>query len=380
MSARSAQAPDPRDAPRAVLQDESLLDVAVQPILDLADATVAGWECLSRPAARLGTDPRRLFDDAAAAGLSGELHATSLRRALALRASVPPQTFLTVNVDPVALCEPAVVRVLEDAGDLRGVFVELTEQDWPDDDAAVVARVRALQEQGALVAMDDVGAGYAGLSRVLQVRPQLIKLDRALVAGLGEDPASRALVRSVGELAARLDAWILVEGVERETQLRAAADEGVPLGQGYLLGRPAPPWPAVDVEPLRRVARARQAGDTVSSLLRAPDGFRVVLDDAGRPVRVGATQPDGSWWFHPVLSTAPSTGVREALERALTRPAADRFAPVLVTDREGTLLGGVLVEDLVAHLTREVGRAAAPGPPAPRRPDDVVDLEGSGTA
>ena len=367
--------PDPRDAPRAVVDDETLLDVAVQPILDLADASVAGWECLSRPAASLGTDPRRLFDDAVGAGLGGELHATALRRALALRPSAPPQTFLTVNVDPVALCEPAVVRVLQDAGDLRGIFVELTEQDWPDDDAAVVVQVRALQEQGALVAMDDVGAGYAGLSRVLQVRPQLIKLDRALVTGLGEDPAARALVRSVGELAARLDAWILVEGVERETQLRVAADEGVPLGQGYLLGRPAPPWPAVDTEPLRRVARARQAGATVSSLLRPPDAFRVVLDDAGRPVRVGATLPDGSWWFHPVMSTAPSTGVREALERALTRAAADRFAPVLVTTREGALIGGVLVEDLVAHLTRDLTRTA---PPAPRRPSDVADLEGTG--
>lgn len=367
--------PDPRDAPRAVVDDESLLDVAVQPILDLADATVAGWECLSRPAASLGTDPRRLFDDAVAAGLSGELHATALRRALALRPSAPAQTFLTVNVDPVALCEPSVVRVLEDAGDLRGVFVELTEQDWPDDDHAVVAQVRALQEQGALVAMDDVGAGYAGLSRVLQVRPQLIKLDRALVAGLGEDPASRALVRSVGELAARLDAWILVEGVEREAQLRAAADEGVPLGQGYLLGRPAAPWPAVDVEPLRRVVHAQQAGETVSTLLRAPESFRVVLDDAGRPVRVGSLLPDGTWWFHPVMSTAPATGVREALERALTRPAADRFAPVLVTDREGALLGGVLVEDLVAHLTRAAGRASLP---APRAPGEVVEGDRTG--
>lgn len=368
---------DPQDAPRAVLEDQTLLDVAVQPILDLADASVAGWECLSRPAAVLGTDPRRLFDDAARAGLSGELHATALRRALALRPSAPPQTFLTVNVDPVALCEPAVVRVLEDAGDLRGVFVELTEQDWPQDDAAVVAQVRALQEQGALIAMDDVGAGYAGLSRVLQVRPQLIKLDRELVTGLGEDPAARALVRSVGELAARLDAWILVEGVERETQLRAAADEGVPLGQGYLLGRPAAPWPAVDVEPLRRVAGARRDGDSVASLMRPPDSFRVVRDDSGRPVRVGALLPDGSWWFHPVMSTSPATSAQEALERALTRAAADRFAPVLVTSREGTLLGGVQVEDLVAHLTRGVVRADAPA--VPRQAGDVVDLEGTGT-
>lgn len=344
--------PDPRDAPRRVLEDESLLRVVVQPVLDLVGGTVAGWEVLSRPVPELGTDPRALFDDAERAGLAADLHAVALRAALALRATAPPDTFLTINIDPRSIVEAAVRRTMQEAGDLHGVFVELTEQDWPDDDTAVLHEVRSLREQGALIAMDDVGAGYSGLARMLQVRPQLIKLDRDLIADLGQDPAARALVRAVGELAASLDAWLLVEGVEREDQLAAAVHEGVPLGQGYLLGRPEAPWPVVDSGPLRRLVSVLSLDDAVVSLLRPPESFPVVRDDTGRPVRVGHRQPDGSLWHHPVLTMAPSTPVTEALERALTRCPADRFSPVLVTSREGTLLGVVLVEDLVAAVTR----------------------------
>lgn len=361
----AARSADPRDAVRRVLADESLLRLVVQPLVDLGGATVAGWELLSRPDPALATDPRTLFDAAELCGLGADLHVLVVRLALALRAGAPSGTFLTLNLDPRSLVEPAVRRALDAAGDLRGVFVELTEKDWPDDEALVLTALAAVREQGAMVAMDDVGAGYSGLSQLLQVRPELVKLDRALVAGLGTDPAADAMLRAVGDLAARLDAWVLVEGVESQVQLAAAVRAGVPLAQGYLLGRPAAPWPDVELAPVRHLTRVLAVDDAVVSLLRAPEAFHVVRDDAGRPVRVASTLPDGTSWYHPAMTTSPATPVHEALDRALTRVQADRFSPVLVTSREGILLGGVMVEDLVAAVTRLDVAAAVPRQAAP---------------
>ena len=354
---------DPVAAVRRVLADESLLRVVVQPLVDLGAGSVAGWEVLSRPDPVLGTDPRSLFDAAEACGLGAELHVVALRLALALRSSAPRDTFLTVNVDPHALVHPLVRRELEAQGDLRGVFVEVTEQDWPEDERGVLDALDAVREQGAMVAMDDVGAGYSGLAQLLRVRPHMVKLDRALVSGLGVDPATRAMLRALGDLAASMDAWVLVEGVEHEDQLAAAAREGVPLAQGYFLGRPAEPWPHVELAPVRRLTGVLALDDAVVSVMRAPETFSVVRDDAGRPVRVAGTLPDGTDWYHPAMTMAPSTPVREALSRALTRVPADRFSPVLLTSRAGTLLGGVLVEDLVAAAVR-LDEGARPRVPA----------------
>ncbi len=73
-------------------------------------------------------------------------------------------------------------------------------------------------------------------------RPQLLKLDRGLVSGIEADEAKLALVEMLGELAGRLDAWLLAEGIETHAELAAVQRIGVPLGQGYYLAKPAPPW------------------------------------------------------------------------------------------------------------------------------------------
>ena len=87
-----------------------------------------------------------------------------------------------------------------------------------------------------MIAVDDTGAGYAGLHHLISVRPEIIKLDRTLVAGIDTDRPRRALVEMFGSFANRFDAWVLAEGVETAAELATLRRIGVPLAQGFLLG------------------------------------------------------------------------------------------------------------------------------------------------
>ncbi len=119
--------------------------------------------------------------------------------------------------------------------------------------------------------------GYASLRHILAVRPQLVKLDRALVEGLDGDGAKNALVEMLGTFASRTDAWIVAEGVERREELDALVRIGVPLGQGYLLGRPSPPFaelePALGVH-IRGRVEAKRSSSAWRRFSSRPGPFR----------------------------------------------------------------------------------------------------------
>ncbi|WP_336922202.1 EAL domain-containing protein [Aquipuribacter sp. SD81] len=334
------------DAVRAVLSDPSLLTVVAQPLVDLTTGGVAGYEALARVPAEWDVAPDRLFAAAHRLGGSAALQAHVCEAVLRLLPELPGDTFLTVNVDPGDLVAAGAVAPLLARRSLTRLVVEITEHAWPDDTAPVDEVVARLRAAGALVAADDVGAGYAGLHQLMRLRPDMVKVDRGLVRELGDDPAAELLVQVLGELCSHLDAWVVVEGVETETQLAALARLGVPIGQGWLLGRPAAPWAGcADPELVRRRARMARVEDTVASLLdTAPLGH--VRDDVGTYWLLG---DDGA-----VRATvmAPSTPVVDAAQRAVARGPRERWSPLLVTSRTGEVLGHVRVESLVTALAR----------------------------
>ncbi|MEJ5946091.1 EAL domain-containing protein [Pseudokineococcus basanitobsidens] len=340
----------PAVAVAAVLADPSLLRCAVQPLVDLERAVVAGWEVLARVDERLGTGPAELFAAAQDPDALGALHVLALREARRLRPDVPPDTFLSVNVDPRALADAEVLEELEEWGDLGGVVVEVLEGLWPDDPRPVLEGLDAVRSAGGTVALDDVGAGWSGLSRLLEVRPSVVKLDRGVVARLGTDPAAEATVRAVGELAAALDAWVCLEGVEQPEQLLTARRLHVPLVQGFLLGRPAPAWPVADLARVRDLGAPARRPSGLGALLLDPAPGQLDLDPGGRPRAVVAAQPDGTPWCHPVTTLSPDTDPRAALARAMARPAPDRFAPLVVTAGDGRVVGVVNVEVLATAV------------------------------
>ena len=297
------------------------------------------------------------------------LEAMALRTALSARSDLPGNTFLTVNLGPDVIDTPQVREVLSAQPGLAGVIVELTEHARVDSYASLEPAIERLRDAGAMIAIDDAGSGYAGLQHLLSLRPDFLKLDRGLVAGLDRDEAKRTLVEMVGLLANRLDAWLLAEGVETRGELDCLSRLGVPLVQGYHLARPGPGWPQIDAETALHLltSASLQGGRTVRSLLEAttvvsdqdPDPFSrfaddsvdfiVVTDAMSRPV--AALTPE-----RPLRSLADDirvnldTDVAEVAFRTLTRPHSHRFEPVVCIDNAGRYVGIVRVERLLHTL------------------------------
>ncbi|HEX5563218.1 MAG TPA: EAL domain-containing protein [Nocardioidaceae bacterium] len=217
--------------------------IALQPIVDIATGTTAGYEALSRFPGLESWTPDRWFREADSVGLGPDLEASAVRAALREMVRLPRGTSLSVNVSARALCaSDGVLDLLLEASSAQ-VVVELTEHDQIDDYgrlAHVLARVR---RTGARVAVDDAGSGYAGLGHILRLEPEVLKLDRTLVEGIAHDPGRQAMCVAMVGFTQRMGSTLIAEGVETGEDLEGLADLGVPYAQGYFLGRPQIPEP-----------------------------------------------------------------------------------------------------------------------------------------
>ena len=373
---------------REVLADPARPRLVFQPIVDLRHGVVAGYEALARFDGEVSFPPDRWFAAADALGLGAELEARVVAAALAARSTLPDGCFLSVNVRPHLLTEAVLADLLLSSGDLSRIVLELTEHVPVEDGGRLVALLEQLRTAGAAIALDDAGSGYSGLQQLALIRPQFVKLDRALVDHADRDEAKLALAELLGAYAGRLDAWLLVEGIERPEELEAFVRLGVPLAQGFLLARPGPGWPTLDPEMAARLramdARARRR-DQVAGLVEAvpavpvgPAGHDgevpglaaaravlttdpgldvvVVVDGAATPlylVRAAARAGDAGSAVHvlPVsLKVRPDADLVEVATRAMTRVAARRHDPVVCVDPTGQLLGLVRSERMTLRL------------------------------
>ena len=225
----------------ALLDGEDTMRPVFQPLVDLETADVAGYEALTRFP---GTDqgPEHWFEQARRCGLGGPLEARAI--ALALAAPDRPEgAFLTVNVSPSGLLSEDVARALPE--DLDGVVVELTENETADA-PGLAGLLEDLRARGALIAVDDAGAGHAGLQQLMSVRPDIVKLDRGLVDGVAADPVRAALIECFVAFARRTGTDVCAEGIEAASDLAALSALGVRYGQGYVLAGPTAGWCGVD--------------------------------------------------------------------------------------------------------------------------------------
>lgn len=342
-----------------------------QPIIDLHRLMVVGYEGLVRFNGPSHLTPDRWFAAAASRGVLAELEAVTLRRIVERRSSLPPNCFLTLNVEPESLLSPQVDALFSELGDLRGFVVEITEHRPIVDRTGTDRVLGALRRAGALIAVDDAGAGYSGLQQILDLRPSFLKVDRALVAGVDGDEAKAALIEMLGVFANKIDAWLLAEGVETEGEARRLIDLGVPLAQGYFFARPTGPWASVEdrvVGPLRAQAEASQS-ETLHALVEivgwvdaeavasATQRIRqggattvVVLADDRRPVGVLTADAVLRGESPTPLLANVNTSIREIGHRLSTRRPSDTSTPVVVTDNAGRYVGVVTVPRLLAAL------------------------------
>jgi diguanylate cyclase (GGDEF)-like protein len=223
------------------LLDEGAIVHVFQPIVALTTGHVVGYEALARFPAIPDRGPDAVFAQAHRCGLGPELEAASVRAALGCGGR-PAGVFLAVNVRPSALTAAPVRAAL--AGDLDGIVVEVTEQELAPDEQGLAVDLEDLRERGALIAVDDAGSAYAGLHRVMRLRPDIIKLDRPLIADISLRADKAALVEALVGFAHRTEAAVCAEGIEQLDDLGALADLDVHYGQGYAIARPGPPWAA----------------------------------------------------------------------------------------------------------------------------------------
>ena len=366
------------DAPPAVAEDAlaavvrtlrhpDSLALHLQPIVDLVRGTVVGHEVLSRFG---DVGPEAVFAAAEAVGRGAALDALVLERAGALLPDLAEDQFLTVNASPLRWTEPEwlerISAIAARRGGLRRLVVELTEHIPYDDMAAVQRGLAHLRGLGGMVALDDAGTGYSGLLQLSELRPDIVKADRALVTAVDLDPVKSSLLELLGTYAGRLDAWLLAEGVETANELSALVRLGIPLGQGYHLGRPGPA-PVEVPEPVRERIRQhhqdRAKADTLVGVLTTPEVLRdgdeppqpttalaVVVDEHGGPV---AVQPAGEARRPVTLRAHLTEPVVEVARRAMSRDAPHRFDPVVAVDARGRLAGAVTIDELVMHLARQ---------------------------
>jgi EAL domain-containing protein (putative c-di-GMP-specific phosphodiesterase class I) len=362
----------------SVLAEPSRLRLLFQPIVDLQRGVVAGYETLARfsePDGRPSlASPDRWFAAAGVQGVGARLEGMVVRRCLDLLPTVPPNCFLTVNVSPHLLTEPELADALLAVPDLAPLVIELTEHQGVTDLAPLIELRERLRSRGALLAVDDAGSGYSGLQQIAAIRPQMVKLDRAIVTGVDGDEVKLALTELLGEFAGRIDAWLLAEGIEAWGEVEALLRLGVPLGQGWLFGRPGPAWPRLDpgvAAPLRfRSVRAHMVEHVASLVEQVPveggpsggavpggqPGLRV--DSVGRPLalllphRRGDDGPGHR--IAPVSLRVPAlAGVREVARRAAARPEHSRFDPIVCVDDVGVAIGVVRVERLLLRLAAD---------------------------
>jgi EAL domain-containing protein (putative c-di-GMP-specific phosphodiesterase class I) len=351
--------------------------LALQPIIDLQGATVAGHEVLARLSGGPSERPDLWFAAAHARGVGDELEALVLRRALDL--AKPGNTFLTVNLSPSALCSAEVAAVVDQAGSLEAVIVEVTEHD-PIAVGELRTALDDVRDRGGLVAVDDAGSGYAGLQLLLDIEPDLVKLDRALVAGIDRDPIRAGLAALLGDLTGRMDAWLLAEGIETDAELEAVVRLGVPLGQGYRLGRPAPGWSRLDEDLQLRLTAMRAGADSVDDLraLVRPNRWRpavdraeaagelegrddldhvVLVDQRFRAVELLVRVPGGVAG-HPPLVVKATEPIHDVGRRVVLRPADRRWDPIICTDPLGRYAGIIPIEALLDRLCVERKRSS----------------------
>ncbi|MEA2333211.1 MAG: hypothetical protein QOH58_3349 [Thermoleophilaceae bacterium] len=228
----------------SVLARAEAPQMVVQPLLDLRSGLVAGYEALARFP---GSDrpPNAWFSQAHRHGLGCRLEARAVERALALGGR-PAGAFLSLNLSPSALVSDEVWAVLPE--DLSGVVVEVTENELASRRESLDAALARLRVRGALLAVDDAGAGYAGLKQLMNLDPDLIKLDRTLVMDVSRHPTKAALIEAFASYANRTGAEVCAEGVESLEDLRVLAELDVTYAQGYAIARPGAGWPEVAPE------------------------------------------------------------------------------------------------------------------------------------
>jgi EAL domain-containing protein (putative c-di-GMP-specific phosphodiesterase class I) len=219
------------------------LRMAYQPIVWAADGRVFGREALMRTRLRSLPNPGAMFD---AAERLGRVH--DLGRAIRAKVAASPEiatgTTVFVNVHALELTDHHLYdRMSPLSAHAKTVVLEITERSSFERVTELRSKIKSLRDLSYRIAVDDLGAGYAGLTSFAALEPDIVKLDMALVRGVDREPIKQRLVGSMARLCRDLGILVVAEGVETEAEKEILVGLGCDLLQGYLFGRPMPEDP-----------------------------------------------------------------------------------------------------------------------------------------
>ncbi len=358
-----------------------------EPIADLARGTICGYEARERfPGA---VAPEAWRTEALRRGLEPDFDAFVTASVLAARESLPDGCFLAFDARPATLLREPVRRVLRRAESLDRLVVELAPRLARRDEPRFQACATELRAAGARFAVDDIGGEDGVLRFASVVRPALAKLAPLLVEDLHVLPAKRMLLYELERIATRFGVTLVATGVRKVEELDALARLRVPLVQGPLVGVRAktltpvafalsryvrergaallqPGSLAPLVEPAPGLPAHRPGAVTAGFAARPELRWIVLLDARGRPVALherGAFRR-GEPPVEELLLVRAANGIAEAAQRAMVRPPARRFDPLVCCEADGAYAGIVALERVVDALAAAVDRTTDGRPEA----------------
>ena len=213
--------------------------IVFQPIVNLVDMTLSGYEALCRFVSVPYRSPDKWFNEAAEIGLGIDLELAVMKATVSAASAMPDDVYLSLNASPAAVASGRLPDALAEAR-LDNVVLEITEHAKVDDYAVLHSCLAPLKARGMKIAVDDAGAGYAGLQHIVQLSPDCIKMDMSLVRSIDSDPARRALASAMIFYAREMGSCVVAEGIETLAELETLKLLGADKGQGYLLGKPGP--------------------------------------------------------------------------------------------------------------------------------------------
>jgi EAL domain-containing protein (putative c-di-GMP-specific phosphodiesterase class I) len=215
------------------------LKIVFQPVYRLANDQLLGFEALARFDVTPARPPDLWFAEAGEIGLGCDLEMLAVEEALTALARLPSNLSISLNLSPQSLASIEFADTF-DPRPVDRVVLELTEHSAIDAYPEINAALAPYRARGMRLAIDDVGAGHSSFRHVLELRPDLIKLDTSLTRNLHRDPARRALADAITRFGREMGAEVIAEGVETVEELQSLRTIDATAVQGYLTGRPMP--------------------------------------------------------------------------------------------------------------------------------------------
>jgi EAL domain-containing protein (putative c-di-GMP-specific phosphodiesterase class I) len=236
-----------REAIEAACADLDAITPVFLPVVELSKRAVRGYELLARFSGGPPAPPSMWFESAAKLGLTAPLERRIMRSGFATADALPEGTFLAVNITAEALISQQIQQLFEQRDRYDNLVLEVSEADIQK--PGVGEALTPFRAGGGRLAVDDIGSGFSNLRDVLMLKPDILKVDRAIIRGVDRDRIKSAIVEGLGRMAARLEVPLLAEGIEKREELAVLEGLGVPLGQGYLFGEPSPSFTGQSSEP-----------------------------------------------------------------------------------------------------------------------------------